>query len=239
MNEFKEHGVALFREALTKRDVAALQAVVDSRTVDSGSRFWCESHLSEWSSTIRDILLAAPIGTLVARTMEVQRLWLYEDTALVKEAGNAPGTAWHQDLVHYPARGRIATAWISLDVIDDRNGAVHYVPGSQAWGTCFEPVRFSDGKRFSGAGLTVMPEIDLATTISFKTRPGDVIIHDGLVIHGSQDQKVERRRRALAASYFGPDVVYHHTPFPYLHPRAPRKFSETDSFQELLQEVRI
>lgn len=218
----------------------ALRKVVDSRATASADRendkFWCESHLSSWSGTVRDILIAGPIPALVARAMDVRRLWLYEDTVLVKELGKAPGTEWHQDLVHYPARGSMATAWISLDDVGDRNGAVHYVPGSQAWGTLFEPVRFSDGKRFSGSGLTAMPEIDLATTISFSTRPGDVIVHDGLVIHGSPDQFIDRRRRALAASYFGADVVYHDTPFPYQHPAA-GTFKPTDRFQELLEEV--
>jgi ectoine hydroxylase-related dioxygenase (phytanoyl-CoA dioxygenase family) len=238
------HGVVVFRQVLSERAIAALREIVDDRarevTREAGSsRFWCESFLSDRSSIVRAILFDGQVPALVARALSARRLWFYEDTALVKEVGDAPGTQWHQDVSHYPVRGSVGTAWISLDEIDESNGIVRYVPGSHAREIVFEPVRFSDGRRFSATGLTAMPEIDLSETIMFKTRPGDVIVHDGLTIHGSPDQYIERRRRALAASYFGDDVIYRETPFPYVHPKAPEGFKPTDRFQELLEEVRL
>jgi ectoine hydroxylase-related dioxygenase (phytanoyl-CoA dioxygenase family) len=239
------HGVVVFREVLTEGEVATLREVLAERakvlTRDVGAaRFWCESHMSTWSPVVRDVVLSGHVPALVAQALGAGRLWLYEDTALVKEVGDAPGTQWHQDVVHYPVRGSVATAWISLDDVDERNGVVRYVPGSHSLGTLFEPVRFSDGRRFGGVGLAPMPDIDLSETVSFSTRPGDVIVHDGLIVHGSPDQYIHRRRRALAASYVGDDVVYHDTPFPYRHPiAAGDRFTPTDHFQDLLEEARL
>jgi ectoine hydroxylase-related dioxygenase (phytanoyl-CoA dioxygenase family) len=245
LSSYLSAGVEIFHSVLGDAAVTLLRQTIDELDKElgingsnAGATFWGVSHLSLRFPAYRERLLAGALPPLVARVLGVDRLWLYEDTVLVKEVGDEPGTPWHQDVPHYPLRGVVATAWVSLDEVDEANGAVRYVPGSHRWGTLFEPVRFADRLRFPMDGLCAMPEIDPAETIWFRTAPGDVIVHDGLIVHGSPKQHIDRRRRAVAVSYVGADVRHHATPFPYQHPLAPHGFQPSDSFLDTLAEAR-
>ena len=134
-----------------------------------------------------------------------------------------PGTPWHQDVPHYPLRGSVATAWISLDKVNESNGAVPMRPRLASVGHPLEPVWFADRRRFPMEGLRPCRKSTWPRTIWFPTAAGDVIVHDGLVVHGSPRRSgaSSRRRRALAVSYVGADVRHTPTPFPYQHPLAP------------------
>jgi hypothetical protein len=227
--ELDRSGAVMLRSWVSPAEVGRLREVVDNlaatRTATAragddglqpeGSTFWCESGLVHRFPAVEGVLLGSPVAALMSSLLRTEELWLYEDTMLVKEPGEEPGTPWHQDLAHYPAVGdQVATVWISLDEVDETNGAVRYVPGSHREGKLFEPVRFGDRKRFPAKGFDPIGEIDLARTVSFRTSPGDVVIHTGRVLHGTPPGRIARRRRALAASYFGPDVSFRQTHFP-------------------------
>ncbi len=56
-----------------------------------------------------------------------ERVWLYEDSVLVKEPGTVDRTAFHQDLAYFHVDGdQVCTVWVPLDPVDtgQRRGAV-------------------------------------------------------------------------------------------------------------------
>ncbi|MCR9255007.1 MAG: phytanoyl-CoA dioxygenase family protein [Alphaproteobacteria bacterium] len=93
------------------------------------------------------------------------------ESLVVKRPGDAQDFLWHQDFVH----GRVAPALvfgIYLDPSVPFEGAVQFVPGSQA-------VRHDMGE------LAADVAAGKVAVESPALNPGDVLIHDVMVAHGS------------------------------------------------------
>ncbi|HXM58136.1 MAG TPA: phytanoyl-CoA dioxygenase family protein [Candidatus Dormibacteraeota bacterium] len=227
---FRRDGAVLLPALLDAEGVERLRAVAARHGETRGAEgapaagFWSESDLWRRDPDVRRLLVRGPAARAVATLLGTRRLWLYEDTLLVKEPGTARPTPWHQDLPHYPLSGQqVATSWISLDHVVAESGAVRYVRGSHRADVLYAPVEFTSGKIHHGPGLVPPPDLDYAPSpglVVFETRPGDCVVHHALTLHGAPGNATERPRRALAASFFGEDVRFTRRDFPWRHPRA-------------------
>jgi ectoine hydroxylase-related dioxygenase (phytanoyl-CoA dioxygenase family) len=115
-----------------------------------------------------------------------------------KPAG-ARGQALHQDQFYLRVQpGTCMAAWMALDVIDEENGCLQVVPGSQDW-----PVLCTTeaNTQISFTDVTVeLPEG--ATPIPVRMQPGDVLFFNGQLVHGSLPNiSKDRFRRSLIGHY--------------------------------------
>ena len=70
----------------------------------------------------------SPLPSIVAELMNSEKVYLYEDSVLIKEPGTAERTAFHQDLSYFHIEGEnICTVWAPLDDVDSETGGVVYL----------------------------------------------------------------------------------------------------------------
>jgi len=196
------------------------------RTGAAGGRF--ASGIDHWreDAAFAGFACTSDLPRIVAALLDSTRLWLYEDSVLVKEPGAAERTAWHQDLGYFHVDGeRLATTWCPLEPGDARvrGGAVR--ARGRITGTCgTRPNLFVSTASIPGTEGDIVPDIDaLAATgrceiVTFTTAPGDVVVHHARTLHAAgPNTSAVARRRAISVRYCGDDTLTH------LRPGAPRK----------------
>ncbi len=112
------------------------------------------------------------------------------------------GTPPHQDNFYFSLKPcRVVTIWMALDVVDDENACVRYVPGSHLAPT--RPHHRSGTLGFSQTIADYGPA-DVAREVPIHLQPGDVMAHHGNLIHlAGANRSATRHRRAFAMVYKG------------------------------------
>lgn len=116
----------------------------------------------------------------------------------------ARGQALHQDQYFLRVQpGTCVAAWLALDEIDEENGCLQVVPGSQNWPLlCLTKADTTQ----SFTDITV-PLPDGAPVVSMVMAPGDVLFFNGQLVHGSgPNRSTNRFRRSLIAHYIEGDA---------------------------------
>lgn len=112
----------------------------------------------------------------------------------------------HQDGYYFMLTPNEAlTMWLALDDVDEENGCVRYVRGSNHWGMRnhgrTEVLGFSQGIIDYGT-----PQ-DLEHEIAFPAQPGDLLVHHALTIHRADgNRSKDRTRQALGFIYYSQDA---------------------------------
>ena len=107
----------------------------------------------------------------------------------------------HQDGFYFCLENNLAaTAWLTLDDMDDENGTLHYVAGSHKFGILDH--QRSDVLGFS-QGLTEANIGAYGKDVGCRLRRGDLLVHHCLTIHRAEANVSERLRRAFGAVYYG------------------------------------
>ena len=138
-----------------------------------------------------------------ARTLAAARQLLGDDLALDMEMlmdkplRSGRETPWHQDAAYWlpemPDR-RALSVWLALDPATVDNGCMWYVPGSHR-----EPTR---PHRWAGPrGETLVADVKPDEGVCVPLARGDCVFHDGNMLHFTNGNVTDRRRRALIANY--------------------------------------
>lgn len=215
IDRFWRQGVVPLRGILDPALVAQIGDAVDAVMGEEGQeRFAVRDNVWRSEPFFRKLAFSSPLPELVAALLGSRRVFLLEDTLMVKAPGSAE-TPWHQDQPYYRADGRaVCTLWMPLDPTDRDNGALRYVPGSHAWGRWFAGpeslTRNSPPIECDYEDIRVLErELDHLEVLSFDLDPGDCMVHHGLTVHGAFDNRTrDRRRRALACGYAGDGARY-------------------------------
>ena len=135
---------------------------------------------------------AAPASLALAGSRELRAigeafcgpafLAVYESLAL-KVPGDEQYYGWHQDLV-YARRDRVVTVGVYLNPTSAEEGALRLVPGSHR------------ARREAGS---LPRDFDVAEAVVVPARAGDVVVHDAMIVHGSD---VTRRQPQRMICYF-------------------------------------
>lgn len=237
--DFRRDGAVCVRGALSADEVALVEAgiernladpsprgIVASREDDAGRFFedFCNwSRIPEFEQVIRTSPAAGIAGALLGSS----RIRLYHDHLLVKEAGTAQPTPWHQDQPYYNIEGRqTCSMWMPVDPVP-RESTLEFVAGSHL-GPWLMPRSFMDdqAKWFPEGSLEELPEIDRATApiVGWALEPGDAVFFHMLTLHAASGSRT--RRRAFSVRFLGDDVVH-----------APRAWRTSPPFPGLEQEL--
>lgn len=132
----------------------------------------------------------------------------FHDHALWKMPGDSKPTPWHQDFPYWPmtASGHAALSiWIALDDVDEHNGCMMFIPGSQ--------------------GQTKLPAVPLNNPIDLfdyvedpalkseqpvicRMKAGSATFHCGLTFHYAHANVTDKPRRAFAIIYMPDGTIY-------------------------------
>jgi ectoine hydroxylase-related dioxygenase (phytanoyl-CoA dioxygenase family) len=160
---------------------------------------------------LREFATSKKIGALMREVMDVPRIRLYRDMALIKapESDNR-GTALHQDQVYFPIDRRgLASLWIALDDLPANSGTVRFVDGSHKWGPVGRE-HFPIDK-----WLAEHPEQADLLTPPQALKAGSVTIHDGYTLHGADANTWNQSRIAHTIVYCCADALFNGMPAPH------------------------
>lgn len=228
---FWRDGVVVLRGVLPRGWITALEAPLES-TLRSGDAVDMGQLSSEpdpdapafaagvdhWrhDDTFRAFAIDSPLGPIVATLLRSDRLWLWEDSVLVKEPGSPFATRFHTDAGYFHLTGdQIATTWVPLDPVGPDSGMVQWVRGSHLDEAEYRPNLFVTDEPIPGTDGEVVPDVAAspelsARLISFELEPGDMTVHHARTIHGAPANTSTVRRRAVSVRYCGDDARYLH-----------------------------
>ncbi|MEV5433958.1 phytanoyl-CoA dioxygenase family protein [Streptomyces sp. NPDC052701] len=128
-------------------------------------------------------LLGSPEVLGIAETLAGPNFVPTYESLVFKNEGDGAPIPWHQDAVH-PRTHRIFNIDVYLDASRASEGALRVVPGSQY-------------RKADVCALTSQHGWDIPGTVTVEMEPGDVLIHDVMLVHGSEPVQGNQLRRTL------------------------------------------
>ena len=207
--------MAVMKE-MVREDLSARPLKEEDRSEEQGMFFY---DVAAWKSDrgVREVAFDSSLPELISDLLGARYLNFWEDTTFVKAPHTRQKTAFHQDLAYFQIEGeQCVIVWIPLDAADDGTGVMQYIRGSHRWGETFAPNAFVSRTSFPSSPHPKCPDIEgnLAAydIVSFQVKPGDVIIHHVMTVHGAGGNRSDLWRRAMSFRYCGDDVRYFDRP---------------------------
>ena len=123
------------------------------------------------------------------------------------EGPRRPFVAWHQDVTYWglePAQAY--TGWLALDDADVENGAMRVLPGTHQLGQ-LEHGKAGEPDNLLSINQAIDPHrLDVNSAVDIELRAGQMSLHDGLLVHGSNPNLSNRRRCGVTLRYTTPNV---------------------------------
>ena len=114
--------------------------------------------------------------------------------------------AWHQDVTYWGLEPPDAlTAWYAVDDSDVENGCMRVIPGSHRQGIVAHGESSRPGNLLS-INQAIEADFNENQAVDLKLTAGQMSIHDGQLIHGSNPNESNRRRCGLTIRYCRPSV---------------------------------
>lgn len=149
-----------------------------------------------------------------SRMMNLAKTFLNDDAdprrmeLFAKPAKVGMKSPWHQDNFYWCIKNANAiTIWAALDYCGIENGGVEYYKGSHKWGLLDHTDSFAPGSSQTIADKAML-EQKKDQIVCLNLKPGDLMIHHSLTIHGSKDNLSDRARRGLTFQYKGINAHY-------------------------------
>lgn len=181
-------------EAVAKRKRHDTRSL-DEKTPYEQSFIQCQ-YLWEDFPGIRGLTFHQKLGEALGALLGAEKVRLWHDQALYKEAGGRETEA-HQDHAYWPiAEEDTITAWIPLIPVDEVTGCMGYVPGSHR-----AELEFVDIFRGAGEGQALLDR-QSAPPVFVPAQPGDVLFHSGRTVHMAKANRSDEMRRVYTAIYF-------------------------------------
>jgi ectoine hydroxylase-related dioxygenase (phytanoyl-CoA dioxygenase family) len=127
-----------------------------------------------------------------------------------REAGEQSAekfVAWHQDVTYWGLEPPFAvTAWYAVDDSDVENGCMRVIPGTHAGGIRAHGTAERRGNLLSiNQEVPVTPEEE-ARAVDLCLQAGQISLHHGALIHGSNPNRSTRRRCGMTLRYIPTSV---------------------------------
>jgi len=191
-DEIASFGLAVDRAVATRK--ARDTRTLEEKTPYEQSFIQCQSIWEDFPDT-RGLTFHQKIGAVAAQLLGAERIRLWHDQALYKEAGGRETEA-HQDHGYWPiAEADAITAWIPLMDVDHETGCMGYVAGTHT-GDC----EFVDIFGTPGAGKAF--EQRYGAPVYVPAKAGDVLFHHGHTVHMAKPNRSAATRRVHTAIYF-------------------------------------
>ena len=214
------HGVPLLDDEQVSALGEQLEEMVDPD--HEGREFFYEYHSNE-SENPNNVLFHA-LGAWRVRPAFHDVLWnpaflmaayqllgadcrLFHDQLFSKPAKHGGVVAWHQDYSYWTWTTPMShlTCWIGLDDVSTENGCMYYVPKSHHWGL-LEKKPIAGDMDAIRESLEPGQVADFDNKVPVEMKKGEASFHHPLLMHGSYENRSERRRRATLINVFADGV---------------------------------
>ncbi len=217
--EYRRDGHVFLPGVCSAEEVAQFEPVITS----ASQRFGTETRPSEerdifgqaftlvgglWNrdEAVARFTLAKRFAGIAAELMGVERVRLFHDVSINKEAGGRY-TPWHQDAYYWPMdTPHTITMWMPLVDITHEMGGLNFASGSQHDGYLGEGIS-EDSQAFydeviARQGFPVVSHAQRQGVL----RAGDATFHGGWTLHSAPANNSDRARRVMTVVYFADGV---------------------------------
>lgn len=229
VESFRRDGFVLGSKVLDDSQLQSLrvemQRVIDNRDDKSkpqpvllrnlgqeNAPVWQIVNIWQASEAFHQLALSKTIAEEVAQLTDARQLRIWHDQIQYKPAGKGGANHWHQDSPYWPPvmpKDQQVTAWVALDDADATNGCMSMVAGSHRWGDMIGDVE--QLPKFDSAEMPSEWRGHELKVHLCPVRAGHVHYHHALTWHGSQANRSDRPRRAIALHYMTEKTVLNST----------------------------
>ena len=185
-------------EALSDDETATLEDLVFAKR-PSGEVFFRVNYLHNKGEAASLELLGSPQVLSVAESLCGKNFVPTYESMVFKKAGDGEKIPWHQDAVH-SRKYRVFNFDLYLDASRVGGGALRVVPGSQ---TALQ----------DACAVSEQYGWDLPGVIHVELEPGDVLLHDVMVLHGSERTLGGNLRRTVYYEFRSSEMILEEGPW--------------------------
>lgn len=193
---------------------------------NDGEVFFRVNYLHNKEEDVSLELLGSPQVLGVAESLCGPNFVPTYESMVFKKAGDGESIPWHQDAVH-TRKHRVFNFDLYLDESKKDSGALRVVPKSQ--------LQIQDA-----CNVAVEHGWELPGVIQVELEPGDVLLHDVMVLHGSERTLGKSLRRTIYYEFRAAEMIFDEGPWDAdwidkrlrLIPLALKKFATTQSKHE-------
>jgi len=164
----------------------------------------------------RDWVFDSPAARIASQVLRSPVVRHFYDQLFVKPPGCHVPTPWHHDVTFWPVEVEsrsLCSIWITFDAIDRESSGLEFVRGSQRWPERFKAVTPNYDPYMLDSSFADAPDVDAHREdydlFCPDMEPGDCLIFDAHVVHGSSsNHSTDRRRRAFSSRWCTGDVVF-------------------------------
>ncbi len=218
LSAYKNDGAVLLKSVFEERWISDLRRSAD-RSLRQSDNYFHRQRVWENDRACHEFCLSSEAPSIAAAFMESSKVNLLYDQVFAKTAGD-PATPWHNDLPYWPVRnGPAITVWLALDPIRFDAGPLEFIAGSHLWEKWYQPFTVEeDGSQaefYEGTESSFDPLPDFEAQrveheiLCWEMEPGDVMLFDGMIVHGAKANTSPAVRRGYAVRYTGDGMTYH------------------------------
>ncbi len=216
VERYGAEGVIVLRNYFATETVRTIAAELDGYIDDTLTRlteaFWSKEADGRtlcglfWMNIFRPLF--AEMFDSPTQMETIERLTSWQPRSFFAEAFMKPARCVdtispHQDIAYSAVSPhQQATIWAPIDAVRADKGAVCYLAGWHQSGL------FDHGQSSLAGSSLVLDRPEGYHVLQFDLDPGDVLVHDGLVMHDSGPNLTEHPRRALAFCYRGANTSF-------------------------------
>jgi ectoine hydroxylase-related dioxygenase (phytanoyl-CoA dioxygenase family) len=209
---FRAHGHVHLRGLATRAEVAAYRPLIsscveryayDKRPIEErdtyGKAFLQTFNLWQRDEAVARFTLSSRFARVAAALLGVERVRLYHDQALYKEA-HGGHTPWHQDQYYWPLdTDKTITMWMPLVDVTPESGPLTFGDGTHRLGYLGSHHISDESDAVFDAAVR---ERQIALTTYDRVDAGDATFHSGWTLHRAGANHTDEMRDVMTIIYF-------------------------------------
>ena len=197
--------------------------LVDPVSGDRKGSFYGDTGVAARIKDFRRLVTRGALTEIAAGLLGSNTVRFYDDQIFVKEPCTAGRTAYHQDAPYLNIDGYdCCVLWVPVDPVSLEHGAMRYLRATHRNPTTYAANVFVARTPLPGSEGDMLPDIEANEgdydIVHFDVEPGDVLVHNYKLIHGTGGNTSRYQvRRAASITYVGDDIRFR------TRPGAPRR----------------
>jgi phytanoyl-CoA hydroxylase len=215
---FERHGFVVLRSVFSQDKLKAMRLLLDSLVAyseqgfsDPFEQYYLRHRYDQ--GVLYDLYQRHPEFNEFARNEKIlnaveeaigANFFIYENSLVYKPSGKKNGVPFHQDFISRPHEPIKFIAWMAIDRVTKNSGALKVIPGSHKGG-------FRKWHRVKGEthhDRIDMQDVEIDDVVHIELNPGDVLVFNQLVIHGSDEMNTDSQRYVYRVSYQNFDEIF-------------------------------